>query len=313
MKKITLLLSFIVCVIFAQAQVLLVEDFNYPIGSDIKSHGWPIHSGSGATKDSITVVPGLTFSGYIGSGIGNAVADTGRFCDQNHVFASQTAGLVYASFMVKPIAAGAAATYFLHFAPTLISSNTFFTRVWVNATGTGLGIGSTVPTTYSPIVLNTTYLVIIKYDFSTKTSSLFIFNALPTAEPTTAQATFIETTGPAAATPTDIGTIAIRQGQTSGVSNQKLIIDGIRVTKSYNDLFTATNFFTPKVDALSVSLSGNTLTVNNAANGSTVDVYSTVGAKVQTSKLENNTIQLNNLSKGLYVVRVGNMSSKIMM
>jgi len=311
MKKITLLLSFIACIVFAQAQVLLVEDFNYPIGSDIKSKGWPIHSGSGATKDSITIVSGLTFAGYIGSGIGNAAADTGRFCDQNHVFPSQTSGTVYATFMVKSIGVGAAASYFLHLAPTLISSNTFFTRVWVNAAGTGLGIGSTAPAAYTPITLNTTYLVIIKYDFSTKVSSLFVFDALPTTEPATAQGTFTETTGPAAATPTDIGTIAIRQGQSSNVSNQKLIIDGIRVTKTFNELFTATGISTLSANKLEIKLAGNKLTIANAST-STVDIFNTIGAKVQSIELVNGSADLN-LSKGLYIVRVGNQSSKIML
>jgi len=74
-----------------------------------------------------------------------------------------------------------------------------------------------------------------------------------------------------------------------------------------------TSFTAPNADLLTVSRSGNTLTVNNVANGSTVEIYSAVGAKVQTAQLVNSTVQLNNLSKGLYVVRVGNQSSKIMM
>lgn len=64
---------------------------------------------------------------------------------------------------------------------------------------------------------------------------------------------------------------------------------------------------------LSVSLKGNILSVSEVAEGSFVDVYSTVGAKVQSSKLVNGSIQLNELSKGLYVVRVGNATAKIML
>jgi len=75
----------------------------------------------------------------------------------------------------------------------------------------------------------------------------------------------------------------------------------------------AAGFSSPKADLLSVSLAGKTLSVNNVTNGSTVEIYSTIGAKVQSAQLENGTIQLNNLSKGLYIIRVGNLSSKIMM
>ncbi|MDD4970444.1 MAG: T9SS type A sorting domain-containing protein [Paludibacter sp.] len=85
------------------------------------------------------------------------------------------------------------------------------------------------------------------------------------------------------------------------------------IPRTLSDFTVSTGFATPKVDALSVSLSGQTLNVKNVTDGSTVDVYSSLGSKVQTSKLENNAIQLNNLSKGMYVVRVGNMTSKIMM
>jgi hypothetical protein len=63
--------------------------------------------------------------------------------------------------------------------------------------------------------------------------------------------------------------------------------------------------------SLSVSVTGNNLSVGNVADGSTVDVYSTLGAKVQSSKLESGSIQLNDLSKGLYIVRVGNATAKI--
>jgi len=74
-----------------------------------------------------------------------------------------------------------------------------------------------------------------------------------------------------------------------------------------------TGFSTPKTDALSVSVSGRILSVKNTEDGLTVGIYSTAGAKVQLSRLQNGTIQLTNLSKGLYIVKVGNQSSKIIL
>jgi hypothetical protein len=72
-------------------------------------------------------------------------------------------------------------------------------------------------------------------------------------------------------------------------------------------------FSSPKADVLSLSLAGRSLTVNNVANGTTVDIYSAVGARVQSAQLQGGAVQMNNLAKGLYIVRVGNLSSKIVL
>jgi len=75
---------------------------------------------------------------------------------------------------------------------------------------------------------------------------------------------------------------------------------------------TNAGFSSPTADLLSISLKGSTLSVENAVDGSTVDIYSSPGAKVQTLKLQNSAVQLNSLAKGLYIVRVSSLTSKIM-
>jgi len=62
-------------------------------------------------------------------------------------------------------------------------------------------------------------------------------------------------------------------------------------------------------DALEVKVAGKTLTVTNSPS-STVEIFNTVGAKVQTVELINNSADLG-LAKGLYIVRAGNKSAKI--
>lgn len=290
MRKITLLLSFIACVIVAQGQLLLTEDFNYTIGSGIKAAGWAIHSGAGATPDSILVVDGLSFTGYAGSGVGGAAAVTGKYADQNKTFTAQTSGTTYAAFILKSQAAGAANSYFLHFAPS-VTGTTFFTRVWISITG--LGLGDSAPTTFSPIIIGNTYLVVIKYDFATKTSSLYTFETIPTTEPTTAQATFVETKGPAAATPSNLGSIALRQGQSSGVATQNVIVDGIRVATSWASLFTLSSTSNPKATTFNAYVNGKSLELKNVANGSTVEIFNALGAKLQSSVLVNGSVELN--------------------
>lgn len=310
MKKITLLLSFIACVGIVQAQTLFVENFDYTIGSGIKAAGWNIHSGAGANPDSILVVDGLTLTGYPGSGVGGAAAVTGKFADQHKTFEAQTSGTTYMSFMFKSLGAGAGntATYFIHFGPSTIGT-TFFSRIWINATGNGLGLGDTAPSNYAPVTIGTTYIVVIKYDFATKTNSLYISETVPTSEPSSANLTYLEIKGPAASTPTNLGSVALRQGQTSSNANQNVIVDGIRVATSWANLFAATSVKNPSADMLEVKLSGKTLSVTNSSAQS-VEIYSTLGAKVATLELINGSTDLN-LGKGLYIVRAGNKTAKI--
>jgi len=63
-------------------------------------------------------------------------------------------------------------------------------------------------------------------------------------------------------------------------------------------------------DKLEVTLAGNKLTVTNASTKD-VEIFNTVGAKVQTLKLVDGSADLN-LVKGVYVAKAGNQTAKIM-
>jgi trimeric autotransporter adhesin len=325
MKKITLLMSFIACVVFAQAQLLVNENFNYTAGTGLVGQGtgvtgqgaWAVLGTTVTFPQTVTApgTPAVTYQGYPSSGVGNecSVGSTGQ--DIALQFTPQTSGTVYFSVLVNLSAAQATGDYFMNVGEP--SSTTFyFGRLFAKLDGTNVafgilnssGTGSATTWSTSTYSLNTTYLIVVKVSTTTGASALAINPSL-TTEPTTEW--ILNATSATVPTVAGLGEINIRQGSSSTAPTLKL--DGIHVATSYNGLFGLTGFSSPKADALNVFLNGSTLTVNNAANGSTVDIYSSVGAKVQTSKLENNTIQLNNLSKGLYVVRVGNLSSKIMM
>jgi len=73
-----------------------------------------------------------------------------------------------------------------------------------------------------------------------------------------------------------------------------------------------TGFNNLNVNQFSAVVSGKNLLLNNVANGSTVVIYSALGSKIQTSVIENGKVGLNNLTRGMYVVRVNNMTQKIM-
>lgn len=61
------------------------------------------------------------------------------------------------------------------------------------------------------------------------------------------------------------------------------------------------------------TVSGKTLHVVNMENGTIIEIYSALGAKVQTITFNGNPISLVNLNKGVYIVRSGKFTQKIML
>lgn len=238
MKKITLRVLFVLAMALGlntmvYSQLLLDENFSYPAGDNITAHGWVAHSGGG-TQPITVVSPGLTYAGYVNSGIGNAalVDNTGE--DDNKSFVAQTSGTVYTAFMIK--VTNSAAGYFFHYMPTP-SSTTFRGKVFMDATNHfGVSVGSNTGTyaasTFTP---GSTYLLVLKYEIVAGTNndktSLFIFSSgMPSSEPGS------PTIGPLTdASQSDInpGCVALRQYS----SSENFTIDGIRVGTSWNDIY----------------------------------------------------------------------------
>ena len=236
MKKIYTLIALAISSL-GFSQVLLTDDFNYT--GDLTANGWTAHSGAGT--QAINTTTGLTFTGYAGSGIGNAANLDNNGEDVHKTFTSQTTGTVYVAFMLQTAATNSAG-YFLNLGPNPIGTS-FYPRLFVNATGDGLAISeSTTPTTFPvAITAGTTTLVVIKRVIATGDTSLYVFNTLPTAEPTTAGQTITGTAN------NSIGAIALRQYNAS----QNQIVDGLRIANSWTDIFPAPAEFT--VDATAIT------------------------------------------------------------
>ena len=81
------------------------------------------------------------------------------------------------------------------------------------------------------------------------------------------------------------------------------------IPRSLSDFQAVTGLNTPSADVLSVSLVGQNLTVTNTTNG--FEVYNAVGTKVRVAL--QNTLNVSDLSKGVYIVRSGNSTAKIML
>lgn len=250
MRKVLLFSLLVLCgVSMTFGQLLLVENFDkmstgaaYTIGAPLDTTDWKNHSGTVQA----TIAAGLTYAGYTGSEIGNALqVATGGSSDYNRTFAAQTSGSVYTFALVNVSAATTNGDYFLHYSSNPFNGGTtgIRGRVFVkgNAAGDSIGFGLSFgsgSSVYTPFVYkpNTTYLLAFKVRVNTGDNNdsvyVYVFSSptVPAAEPATA------TLGPIGdATTNDniggVGAIAIRQG----ASNQPTLrIDGIRVMTSWS-------------------------------------------------------------------------------
>lgn len=317
MRKITLLLSFVACAIFAQGQALLVENFDYAALSDLLGQGGWAVTATNATPTLQVTAKSITYPDYPSSGIGNEVSiNTGQ--DLNKAFAAQTSGTVYTSFIVNVAAANVAGEYFLNLGADVIGTS-YYGRVFAKtdassklAFGIQYTSGGTIVPTYSGFdyTLNTTYLIVLKYviDGANSNTSIIINPVIGATEPTSGWLTDAQGTQ---AKPLNIGSVALRQGSASIAGTLKL--DGIRVTTSWASLFSTTGTHNPTPSTFTATVSGKNLLVTNVANGTKVEIFTALGSKVQSSELVNGAITLHNLTKGLYVVRVGKNTQKIML
>lgn len=227
-------------------QTLLVENFDYPAGDSIGAHGWVAFSGS--VNNILVKSPGLVYTNYPLSGIGNCCHLSNNGID-NYKSSSAiiTSGNVYISFMVKIDSVQPIGDYFLALLPSNSTTN-YFARVFAKDTLGALYFGvsksSISTTTFLPtwgttgFSLGTTYLIILKYTFNTGSNtddvvSLFVFTSpnLPATEPSTPYAGPVTTTQ---TDPQDFGRVALRQGSASIAPT--LDVDGIKVSLTWGDI-----------------------------------------------------------------------------
>ena len=229
---------------------LLVENFDYNAGTLLTANGWTAHSGAGTNAITVTS-PGLTYSGYPSSGVGNAVSLTTSGEDVSRTFAPPvTTGSVYAAFLVNVSASQTTGDYFFHLIDTAGSTN-FRGRVFIRKDSTtnnfafGISKASTTTVAYTntDYTPGTTYLVVLKYTFnsgSTTDDNLVLYvNPALASEPASPTIAYTDTTS------TDLsqaGVVALRQG--ASASAPTLQLDGIRVGTTWASVMQATSVAT---------------------------------------------------------------------
>ncbi|MEO8665298.1 MAG: hypothetical protein ABI462_07365 [Ignavibacteria bacterium] len=237
MKKIILLICFIVTASSTFAQIRLYENFDYPVGDSIGAHGW--NWNTGVVNTIFVSSPGLSYAGYPLSDIGSSARIRNNGNDAYKNFPADSTGVLYASFMVTVDSIKTAGDYFVALISPTSTSN-YVARFWARDTAGALSFGLSKTTVgnggifYTPGLysLGTTYTVVIKYTFNPGIAddqmSAFIFSSgIPATEPGSA------TIGPVTGTANDapIGRFAVRQGSTA--SSPTLNIDGIRVSDNW--------------------------------------------------------------------------------
>ncbi|OYU97078.1 MAG: hypothetical protein CFE21_01965 [Bacteroidetes bacterium B1(2017)] len=244
MKKILTLL-FTGMALSSFAQTPLMDNFNYTndsLAAVGTNNGWIIASGTtvNAIRSNGT---GLTYTGYVGSGVGNSASLTNNGQDVvKDAKVSYTSGSVYASFLLNVTAAQAAGDYFFGLVPqtslTAFTARTFIKLSSIGYYRVGIMKGSTTleTTTYSndSFALSSTYLCVVKYTFNTGTTtddSLKVYmlsSGIPATEPTTPT---VATIGGTNTDATTLGRVLLRQGTAANAPT--LTLDAIRFSPSW--------------------------------------------------------------------------------
>ena len=237
------------------AQILMLDNFDYPAGDSLIKHNW-IQQQSTATFPIMVNNGGLTYPGYVGSGIGNATALGVEGQDVFRGFVKQTQpGTLYLTCLAKVTAATTSGDFFISFkeSPTSTTNVNYRGRVWVKAdAGNNIAFGVTKGAVTTPMVpnytgftysLNTTYLLVMKFTIVAGTvpndsAQLFINPVIGNPEP----APSVICPDVMSGSDLGLGSVLLRQG-TNGTS-PSVVVDGIRVSKSWQSAITPSNVST---------------------------------------------------------------------
>ena len=270
MKKITLLISFIACVIFAQAQNLLVNP--------------SFETWTAGLPDGWTVPANIAHAGSFTASQETTIFSDGTSALKLEIGTTQNPGFQ----QIVPITAGK--TYTVKVDYYVVSGDLTDARIW-----SSFKIGDTFFATANwtaAVAADPTIQLKLQGSGSDMAAYFSIANGT-WGTYTTDFVAPANTTSFIFECRSYKGAVVIWDN--ASVS-EKTVINGLSTTNS---------------NLLDVKLVGKRLTITNASTP-TVEIFNTVGAKIQSIELVDGSANLN-LTKGLYIVRSGNQSSKIML
>lgn len=332
MKKLYTL-SFILLASLSFGQTLLYEDFNYTVPGNIGgntttaldatgANNWATHSNTSTTNGvglpgTIDLVSGSLSHIGLPTSTGNKVlmpgANTTTSRDVNRAITT-TSKVVYYSALINVIDNTQLKTtpdYFMALGATSGGS--------VTTLGARLGISSAAGTNFRLSILNissgtpvyienavdltfgTTYLVVVKYDFSSAltAATLWVNPALGGSEPASSVATNTSGTGAF----TVANSITLR----NSANTPKVEIDEIRVGVTWADT-AVLSVKQNKIAGLNVYpnpvTNGTLYITSNSSESKTVAVYDILGKQVLNAKVSNNAVNVSNLQSGAYILKI---------
>jgi hypothetical protein len=318
MKKLyTLSLLIASSVTFAQA----TDPFLGTVGGALNANGWNTHSG--ATPGQMAIAAGsLSYSSLPATGNKTQII-SGNTEDINLASAAAITGTAYYSAVLNVLNTTglhpntAIGDYFLTFSSqTGVTGVTAFQgRLYVR-TGSAadtfnIGILNTTGGTVAPTFASTDYaigtpiFVAVKYDLASNTASLFINPAVGGAE---GAATVTNATGTTAA-PTQIASIAIREGGNATAGTGNIEIDNVRLGSTWDYVTSAT------LKTNQNSIAGLQVYPNPVVNGTlfittdnnetkSVAIYDVLGKLVLKTIVNEQAINVSNLRGGVYIVKI---------
>ncbi len=325
-------------------KTLLVENFDYDAGAQLRDHGWTSHSAF-ETSPILVSSEGLSMlsTAYAGNNIGNAALVINNGSDENKPFTSyveqpnegEAPKHTYASFLMKPngeipVATGTIRPYFFHFGmysdtenPEFSSLSTAFrARTFIypgtlpNTFRLNLSFNENVPdeaNLTSNFNSNNVHLIVLKYTSIAGADndevSLYVFKDGDdiSSEPTT------PTIGPLKGTNMDVvlQAVALRQYQ----ENQNVIVDGI-IVRDHWDLTSdpssvRDNVSSPLLKIYPNPVNNNIVTIESSSQEPMkISITNIQGSQILNSSDYDNSIDVSGLKSGVYILQI-NQNHKI--
>jgi hypothetical protein len=296
MRKTTILLILFLFKMSISKAQLLAEDFNYT--GNLSANGWVSYE----SGDALVTTSGLSFTGYAGSGTGNAAlvkrlpSSSGQDAYKTFTEQNTPGAAVYTCFLLKvtdTLLSAKSGNYVFHLGHKTLPSGalSFAATLYIKQLSTGaiqFGINNsgTAQFTTGNYPVSGTYLVILKYTLAATAGGanevkMWIRSSggYPATETAVAPSLTHTTTIAPGLANTKINCVALRQN--NSVANvPQVVIDGIRVSNTWagiQDTLTPPNPPDPPADSCDNTIYPNSVAppaiwdsiANRAANGNT--------------------------------------------
>ncbi len=277
------------------------EPFNYTAGTPLSnSQKWT--NTSVGSDEILAIATNLSYTGITSTG--GSVAFVGTGSDTKTPFTTINSDVIYTSFLTS-VTDLTGVTGTSYFAIMSDAANSFTTiRIWIKNNGTEYQFGLSPTTNAADIVwssnlyaINSTQYLVLRYNFTSNTCSLF-------ENPTiggTASSTVNVTPGTAIS---NLAGFVLRQD--SATNTPAMVIDELTIDTVPNFTLSSSSF--NAIEGLTMypnPLSGNTLYLTSNANAAmSVQIFDLVGKEVVKADVVNNSVNVANLTAGVYVVKI---------